>query len=103
LKKIIVSIGVIIVFLFISNECFAEKGQININVIACITKDDTIRVNKWLSEGDREAVAKEVINGTCQMLHNGTMVFIEKHGIEWAQIRQEGSNIRVWTLEKFLK
>ncbi|OGP73237.1 MAG: hypothetical protein A2W09_01535 [Deltaproteobacteria bacterium RBG_16_50_11] len=74
----------------------------NINAVACRTVDDTIRVNRWLGDGDRQAVALEIINGTCVMLPEGTVVSIERHGIEWAKVRMRGSNISVWTLEKFL-
>jgi len=105
MKKVSVGFGIITLMsaLLFSSECYAEKRQININFVACRTKDDTIRVNKWLSDGDRQAAALEIVNGTCEMLPEGTVVFVEKHGFEWAQVRQQGSNVTVWVLEKFLK
>ena len=98
-----VGILVFLAALFLASNSYAERRQININFVACRTMDDTIRVNRWLGEGDREAAAKEVINGTCEMLPEGTIVYVEKHGIEWAQVRQKGSTVRVWVLEKFLQ
>ena len=101
-----VAVTCVIAFMYtfgFAGECFAESRQMNINMVACRTKDDTIRVNRWLGEGDKRAVALEVMNGTCEMLPEGTTVYVEKHGIEWAQVRQKGSNVRVWVLEKFLR
>lgn len=107
MKKILVNLGITLFPLLTSGEsladCYGNKCQMNINVIACVTKDHTVSVNRWLSDGDNQAVAKEVINGNCQLLYNGTQVFVEKHGFEWAQVRQHGSNITVWVLEKHLQ
>ena len=105
MKKHLASISVIVLICMsvLSINAYAETRKMNINFVACNTKDHTVTVNRWLGDGDRQAVALEVMNGNCEMLPAGTVVYVEKHGIEWAQVRQKGSNTRVYVLEKFLQ
>jgi len=103
MKRILISLGFLMIALLISNKCYAEKRQINTNMVCCRTVDSTLRINKWLSDGDNEAVAREVLSGECQMLGKGTVIFVDEHGFEWAKVRQKGSTVGVWTLEKYLK
>jgi len=101
--RTVFSLAIFVTVLLMATASFAEMRTMTQNMVCCGTEDSTIQVNKWLTEGDRAAVVKEVLSGECQMISAGTVVFVEKHGFEWAKIRQKGSTVTVWTLEKYLR
>jgi ABC-type cobalamin transport system ATPase subunit len=88
--------------IMMSALAMAEQRTITMNVVACKTKDKTFQVNRWLSQGDLDAVTTEVMNKNCQMLYKGTRVYSDSCGYEWCRVRVKGNNVEVWTLKKFL-
>lgn len=91
-------IVVIVLALVVAAPAFGET--MNINFVACKSKELAVNVNRMVAAGSEEA-AYAVLSGDCLMLPAGTQVFVESHGIEWARVRSQG--VSVYVLEKFLK